>query len=1019
MTAKASSATTRILGLILANLLIGTGMPPALGQSTAWTQPQDGLWSDDGNWTASAPTSDTDVFINVAGAVPYTVTVSFLSFDVAESLTMNPAAPGMTLHILGSGSLNVEELTTIGTNSTVLIEAFSGLHSGLSLLFDDVKLLVNGTLVLDQNAEDISGVQLNAGGEIRIQELTSCLGCSGLVVVGLHNGVNDGWIRGMTTLPTSTVIGLTWSGGPICCDVVNSETGVISISGEDIDMDAPVVNFGLIEGFGSIDFLGTPTFSNHGTIQASDGMLFLTQFWTNEPDGEVVLAGGRLRGFGGFSNLGTIHGTGEVDTDVFNEGVILVEDGAELDFQELLTNQPGGVVQLAGGVLRKVEGDGFENRGLLTGFGEVNGSFLNTGVIDVADGQVVTIRDEFDFERWVNDSSGLVDLTGGTLDGGTIENLGTIHARTGSSTILSDAVYLYSGGQILIDAELITTGLVDLNDQVVSSTVEGGSPLWLNDGRILGEGTISVALENRALLDLRGRLVMTEPWINSGLVELSSLVGDQLVIHQDATNEGFITLSGQISGPGNLINGPSGSIIGGGTISLPVENVGGQIVSGVKGFPTFAQLALNSFEDSTNDGRLLVSNYSGMTVETAFMNAGQILLEGNTAQFGGGDVTNTGSVSGGGGFNADMVNGGLVEANIAGAPLVLSGALTNEITGTLLASPGATLRITGELPTNEGLIRCNDGTFDTNGAVLANNGIITGYGTYRTGGLTNNNLTNFTTNLSFIDGDVENPGVMRVTAGVAVFTGAVTCTGLFDVAPDGQAIFVGPFSCEEAGTLAVGGSYQKFDHLSFDPDSVLTTAEDSLIEVTGALDNASTQSASWDTGGATVLVRSGLAGQEVLLEAASADVGCQSSVLDNDFGVHSLHIAGSGTTARLVDVHDNGTPEADAWYAGVVILDDNTTIDLGGVNLYYNELIMGEAVTVLSFGGELVGPCCPADGDSDGDADVDLLDFGGFQICYSGMDAPIIQPDCEWADFDCDDDVDLLDFGQFQLAYTG
>lgn len=62
---------------------------------------------------------------------------------------------------------------------------------------------------------------------------------------------------------------------------------------------------------------------------------------------------------------------------------------------------------------------------------------------------------------------------------------------------------------------------------------------------------------------------------------------------------------------------------------------------------------------------------------------------------------------------------------------------------------------------------------------------------------------------------------------------------------------------------------------------------------------------------------------------------------------------------------------------------------------------------------------CGSDpGDMDGDDDVDLVDFGEFQLCYTGPSGAISE-DCECADFDSDNDVDLVDFGAFQLAFTG
>jgi hypothetical protein len=59
------------------------------------------------------------------------------------------------------------------------------------------------------------------------------------------------------------------------------------------------------------------------------------------------------------------------------------------------------------------------------------------------------------------------------------------------------------------------------------------------------------------------------------------------------------------------------------------------------------------------------------------------------------------------------------------------------------------------------------------------------------------------------------------------------------------------------------------------------------------------------------------------------------------------------------------------------------------------------------------------DGDFDNDGDVDLVDFGQFQLCYTGAGAGPVSPPCNLADFDGDGDVDLVDFGQFQLIFTG
>lgn len=66
-----------------------------------------------------------------------------------------------------------------------------------------------------------------------------------------------------------------------------------------------------------------------------------------------------------------------------------------------------------------------------------------------------------------------------------------------------------------------------------------------------------------------------------------------------------------------------------------------------------------------------------------------------------------------------------------------------------------------------------------------------------------------------------------------------------------------------------------------------------------------------------------------------------------------------------------------------------------------------------------IEPACGGNaGDFDGDGDVDLVDFGEFQLCFTGGTGTLAQG-CECADFDGDNDADLVDFGAFQLAFTG
>ena len=57
-------------------------------------------------------------------------------------------------------------------------------------------------------------------------------------------------------------------------------------------------------------------------------------------------------------------------------------------------------------------------------------------------------------------------------------------------------------------------------------------------------------------------------------------------------------------------------------------------------------------------------------------------------------------------------------------------------------------------------------------------------------------------------------------------------------------------------------------------------------------------------------------------------------------------------------------------------------------------------------------------GDLDANGVGNLVDLAAVQACVSGLDAGPVSPGCRCADFDNDNDLDLHDFGQFQLVFT-
>lgn len=78
----------------------------------------------------------------------------------------------------------------------------------------------------------------------------------------------------------------------------------------------------------------------------------------------------------------------------------------------------------------------------------------------------------------------------------------------------------------------------------------------------------------------------------------------------------------------------------------------------------------------------------------------------------------------------------------------------------------------------------------------------------------------------------------------------------------------------------------------------------------------------------------------------------------------------------------------------------------------------GYRLWVMGYDGvHFVTPTAP--GDSDGDADVDLVDFGYFRTCFNGSNRPPVSGYCDDFDFDFDGDVDLIDFSMFRTCYNG
>jgi hypothetical protein len=157
------------------------------------------------------------------------------------------------------------------------------------------------------------------------------------------------------------------------------------------------------------------------------------------------------------------------------------------------------------------------------------------------------------------------------------------------------------------------------------------------------------------------------------------------------------------------------------------------------------------------------------------------------------------------------------------------------------------------------------------------------------------------------------------------------------------------------------------------------------------------------------------------LELAGLDLGPDIAGFNDNFALDTLEVGGAVTVGQLwlADAYDNqpGWTGSEALYVQNLVLHPNSTLHLNGLNVYY--------LNLLDFGGTVVpgegqvSQVLAAQFDADGDGYVSLSDFGVLEECLEGPELGGGLGCRVVFDTDGDHDLDLHDFAGFQVAFTG
>ncbi len=804
-------------------------------------------------------------------------------------------------------------VTTTGDDLPVTTPGTIQVDGGATLKLSDGAVITKGEVTLGSLSVldvEMGAVSLPAGTPDATLDGVSVIGTSGLTPSTIQIGasgaatllLDDGTSieNGNLTISGGSALNVTTSGAtldgvnvtgtnatlPVAASTI--EVGTTTTTGTVLTLDdgTTITNGNLIIDTGNtldIESAGGATLdgvnvTNSGTIQV---------------DSQLVLDGATING-GTVDDIGTlsVSASSEIENATVNGGGDLTVTSGTLTLSDVTLDN----VTLAG-------------------------SFTNS--------ETLTIKDT-------------VTLNGATVNGGTIDDTGTLSV-TASSEIENATVD--GGGDLTVTTGTLTLSEVTLDGVTLAGSFTNADTLTIdhtvtlngatiNGGTIDDTGTLSVTASSKienATVNGGGDLTVI-----TGTLTLSEVTLDGVTLAGSFTNADTLTIDHTVTLNGATING--GTIDDIGTLSVTasseIENAtvnGGGDLTVTGGTLTLSEVTLDDVTlagSFTNSDTLTVKDT--VTLDGATINGGTIDDTGTLSVSASSEIENA-TVNGGG--DLTVTGGTLTFSDVTLDNVTLAGSFTNSDTLTIddtVTLNGATL--------NGGTID-DIGTLSVSASSEIENATVNGGGdlTVTTGTLTLSEVTldGVTLAGSFTNADTLTIDHTVTLNGATINGGTIDDTGTLSIGASSEienATVTGDITVDSGKTLTLNTVTLDGVTLSggTDDTTAVTVSADSTIESATVAGDITVGSGKTLTLNTVTLDGVTLSGgtDKVTAVAVGADSTIQNATVSN--GVITVD---SGVTLTLDTVTLNGTSFADTTTGGTILVGGGTTLTFNGATI--------------------------------------------------------------------------------------